>query len=254
MCARLLSTLVGFTKQVHGLLLIFVWSCHHHASISFRRAGSWPDQDLDKKCPFIDQIVPATKRSYNFAAYVNQSETLQQLIRLGVSLYDIESTNQDAARHILRLDFERDCAPYVKFLVDNGLKERNLGRFISEYPDIFKEPLDELTYRIDYYKFKKFSNRLITKAINRSAHILSHPVKNIDFKLGQFQIHFNLPANDLREIVAVYPQLIAHRKEQFTVVKFSLTEEFGFRRREIHKLLVAQPKLLGLTRYHHVTV
>lgn len=198
---------------------------------------------------FLNELTPAIKRSYNFAAYIRDSITLQELVKLGVSLYDIENTNNEAARHILKLDFQNDCVPYIKFLVDHGLKERNLGRFISEFPDIFREPLEELEYKIKYYRSKNFSDKLVAKSLNRSSHFISHPLKTIDFKLGQFQIEFNLKANDLRDIISWYPELIAFDKEQFTVIKFSLVEDFGFGEAEIHEILKNQPKLLGFTRF-----
>lgn len=197
---------------------------------------------------FVDDIRPPLKRSFNLAAYVNTSETLQELIKLGVSLYDIENTNIKAAQKLVMLDFGRDCAPYIKLLVAHGLKTKNLGRFISEFPDIFSVPLDDLEIRIKYLKSKGFSKKHISTALNRSSQIISNNVKSLDFKLGEFQIEFGLPASIIRNIVSKYPPIIRLPSGQYKMINFTLREEFGFENREIHTILEEQPKILDILR------
>lgn len=197
---------------------------------------------------FLDELKPPVKRSFNLAAYVNESRTLQELIKLGVSLYDIENTNYSAARYYTTLDFEKDCVEHIKFLTKYGLKKRNLGRFISEFPMLFSEYIDDLQTRINYLESKGFNKKMISSAINTSAVILSLPTKSLDFKLGQMQIEFRLPAYILRKIVVKHPQTVLHPVGQLRLTNFVLTEEFGFKLEEVHKLLEAEPKLMDIIR------
>lgn len=197
---------------------------------------------------FLNDLKPPIKRSFNLAAYVNHSHTLQELLKLGVSLFDIESTNHKAAQFLLNLDFERDCSQHIRFLVDNGLKERNLGRFISEFPMLFGELLDDLQTRLNYYESKGFSKRQIAGALNKSSHLIAHKTKTIDYKLGLIQIEFNMPAKLIRTLVSAYPLCIAMPEEQFKIVNLTLNGEFGFRQNEINEMVVTQPCILELPR------
>lgn len=197
---------------------------------------------------YLEQLRPPPKRSFNLAAYVNISKTLQELLKLGVSLYDIENFNNAAAALLLKLDFQKDCAPYVKFLVDVGVKKKNLGRFITEFPMIFKEHLDDLQVRINYLESKGFTDEMIAKMLNRSAMPLSMPTKTFDYKLGSLQIEFNLPAPILRNMVIMHPQIVCLPVGQYKLVRFTLDKEFGFTTSEIHKILEVQPKVLDIPR------
>ena len=56
------------------------------------------------------------------------------------------------------LDFERDVAPRIHFFVDLGVKPKQLGSMFTRNPGIFKTELHSLKTRVDYLKWKKFSN------------------------------------------------------------------------------------------------
>lgn len=218
----------------------------------FKRYGS-TSRSLDPYEPrnsvnstLLKSIEPPIKKSFNLASFVNQSKTLQRLLDIKVSLFDIENTNYDAARKLIKLDYDRDCKPYIEFLLKHGLKKSNLGRFISEYPDIFSEYMDDLETRINYLESKGFSKDMIAKGLNRSSHIIRHKTKSTDFKLGLFQVEFGLTGDQIRSIFVKYPQLITLPKEQFIVVKFVIIEEFGFEKHEVPKLLDSQPKLMQM--------
>lgn len=202
----------------------------------------------DEALNFIENLKPPLKRSFNLAAYANSSETLQELVKLGVSLYDIENTNIEAARKLVLLDFKADCLPYIKLLVSNGLKPKNIGRFISEYPDIFQVPLNDLKVRLRYYELKGFKKKQISRALNRSSHIISRSIKTLDYKLGEFQIEFKLPARLIREIVSKHPPVISLPSGQYKMINFTLSQEFGFTTQEIHTLLLEQPTILDILR------
>lgn len=112
----------------------------------------------------ISHVAPYLKPSFNFAAYVNKSETLQKLVHLGVELYKLEK-KPDIAQFILQLDFERDLKKHIIFLTDLGLQTEDLGKFITKNPLIFKEDLDNLEVRINYLKYKKFNNEMILRIV-----------------------------------------------------------------------------------------
>lgn len=262
MTPRLLSTLNICIQRSQKLPPI---NCYYPAIRLYPTVSSsqnQPDEFITKKCErdpfkpvsltdktFLRELEPPLKKSFNLASFVNSSVTLQKLLSLGVSLFDIENTNSEAAILITKLDFEKDCLPRINFLVENGLKKENLGRFLSEYPLIFSEDLENLQIRINYLESRGFSRSMITKALNRSSHIISHKTKTTDFKLGQVQVEFNLTNAQLRSIVIAYPAIISLPKEQFIQVKFVLSEEFGFKQQEIVELILAQPKLLEFTRF-----
>lgn len=197
---------------------------------------------------YLDNLRPPMKKSFNLAAYVNHSETLQKLVRLGVSLYDIESTNTKAAQYYLTLDFDKHCANHIKFLLENGLKQKNLGRFISEFPLVFQEHIDDLQTRINYFESKGFSKKQISSILNRSALILSLKTKTIDHKLGELQLEFKLLSNVIRTTVALHPSIILVPSGQYKLINFTLSQEFGFKTREISHIIESQPCVVDILR------
>lgn len=205
-----------------------------------------PVTESQKK--FLDDLNPPLKRSFNLASYVNHSQTLQKLLNLGVSFFDIENTNMAAAKYLVNLDFEADCLPYIKFLLDNGLKEKNIGHFISEFPFVFQTPLDDLQARINYLESKGFEKKMIAKALNKSTHIIYHSTKTLDFKLGQLQVEFNLPADLLRSMVVQEPTIVSIPHGQYILVQFVLDKEFGFEQSEIYSILDKQPNIISIHR------
>lgn len=197
---------------------------------------------------FLDELRVPQKRSFNLASYVNESKTLRDIFKIGVSLYDIERTKIDVAERFKHLEFERDCAPKIRFLVDHGLKPKNLGRFITEYPEIFFEDIENLQARVNLLVHKGFTKPLIIRALNRSAHILSHKTKYTDHKLGLLQVELNLKASTVINMVSKHPELIGIPASYYKTTNFTLSEEFGFQRHEIVKLLEVQPNIIDLSK------
>lgn len=113
----------------------------------------------------LSHIAPYLKPSYNFAAYVNKSETLQELLKLGVNLYKVEKI-RDAPNYITSLNFENDIKEHVIFIHSLGLSVENIGVFITKNPFIFKEDLNDLKTRVAYLKFKKFDDESITRILS----------------------------------------------------------------------------------------
>lgn len=206
------------------------------------------DTVSSKHKTFLDELRLPQKRSFNLASYVNESKTLRDIFKLGVSLYDIERNKIDVAARYKHLEFEKDCTPKVRFLVDNGLKPKNLGRFITEYPEIFFEDIENLKARLNYLEHKGFTESLIIKALNRSAHIISHKTKYTDFKLGLLQVELNLKPISVMFMVSKHPQLIGIPGAYYKLTNFTMTVEFGFKHQELVKILEAQPSVIDLPR------
>ena len=70
--------------------------------------------------------IRATQPTATLASLVNESETLQRLVDLGVELH-----RWDKYGHLglaAKLDFMRDVAPTVEFLSDLGLQPSDIGK------------------------------------------------------------------------------------------------------------------------------
>lgn len=104
----------------------------------------------------ITCATPSLKQTFNLAAYVNNSETLQQLLKLGVDLSQIER-RKGLPQFVLKLDFEKDIKNHIQFLHDVcGLPMESFGSVLTKNPLIFKENLLDLQTRVNYLKSKLF--------------------------------------------------------------------------------------------------
>lgn len=84
----------------------------------------------------VAHIRPSLKRSFNLAAYVNVSETLQQLLKLQVDLSRLDRHHQ-LASHVVRADFEADIQPYILWLVrEGGVAVADVGAVLNRNPFI----------------------------------------------------------------------------------------------------------------------
>lgn len=102
--------------------------------------------------------------SFNLAPFVNNSETLQNMIKLGVDLHKISRKPKDM-EFFMGLDFEKDMKPYLRFLGDYVEPDR-LGYFITKNPVIFGTSLDDLQVRINYLKSKRFASTDIKRIVS----------------------------------------------------------------------------------------
>lgn len=112
----------------------------------------------------ISHIAPYFRPTFNFAAYINKSETLQKLVQLGVNLHRIEKMKA-APEYIMKLDFEKDMKQHIFFLHDLGVTADQLGGFITKNPYIFQEDLENLSIRINYLQSKQFNESSITRIV-----------------------------------------------------------------------------------------
>ena len=89
---------------------------------------------------------------------MNESDTLTQLVHLGTNLSAVEK-NQEAATHLLKVDFETGVKPYLEFLLRHGVSEGDLGTVLTRNPGLLMEDLDDLEVRSLVHVFYFFCQR-----------------------------------------------------------------------------------------------
>lgn len=180
--------------------------------------------------------------TFNFLAYFKESETLQQLVSLGVNLSKLEK-KKGIPQFLLKLDFERDMKDHLLFLKDVGVPAEQFGWFLTKNPLIFKETIEDLHTRIYYLESKKFKMEQITQIVSRNPHWLMFSTRRIDNRLGFFQKNFELAGNEIRLMSLKEPRLVTYNMEHIRMSSFSVREEMGFNQEEVKSLLLGKPKL-----------
>ncbi|GFU02822.1 transcription termination factor 3, mitochondrial [Nephila pilipes] len=196
---------------------------------------------------FVDCLGPPLPISFNLAAYVNRSESLQQLVCLGVDLSEIEK-KPDRAKFILNLEFEKHVRPYIQFFHDHGVSADDMGKLFTKNLYIFKEHIEDLEIRINYMKSKKFNSEAIARIITNNPFFLSRHTKEIDTRLGMYQKQFSLSGNQVRYLVTKCPKLVTYDLMKFREKLVTMKEELGFTNDEMKKLLLMKPKVWMLGR------
>ena len=192
-----------------------------------------PDKDL----------LTFTSPSFNFAAYVNKSESLRKFVELGVDLSKIEK-KKGLPQYVLKLDFERDVKKHLFFFNDLGIPAEAYGYFLTKNPLIFKESLDDLETRVYYLRSKKFSVPNVQTIVLKNPFWLSFSTKRIDKRLGWFQKNFIMTGDEVRKLTVKQPKLITYNLEHVREAAFSVREQMGFDKLETKMLLLAKPNLL----------
>jgi len=181
--------------------------------------------------------------SFNLAAYVNKSSTLQQFISLGVDLHSIER-RKGLGQFVLQLDFEKNVKPFITFLVDQGISPDDFGRMFTKNPLLFKEDLDDLQTRVDYLKSKRFSDEARQRILTHNPYWLMFSTRRVDRRLGYFQKEFRLSGHDLRLLATREPNVVTYNMEHLRKSVFTLREEMGFSPKELSALVVRKPRLM----------
>ncbi|XP_050094505.1 transcription termination factor 3, mitochondrial [Anopheles aquasalis] len=192
--------------------------------------------------PLDVEAFPNTQPAFNFAAYVNKSPTLKQLVALGVELHKFEK-RKGIAQFVLRLDFDRDMREHIRFLADTGVPADMLGEFITKNPLIFKEDLENLQTRINYLQSKSFLPQQIIRIVTNDPFWLMFNTKRIDRRLGYFQKNFQLVGDEVRLLATKQPRLITYNMEHVQRNTFSVKEEMGFEADEVKQLLLSKPRI-----------
>merc|ERR1712071_485090 len=193
-------------------------------------------------CTESEGVAPVLPPTFNLAAYVNKSELLQQMVKLGVSLHHWERMN-DVSAMMLTKDFHRDIKPTIQFLVDNGVDPDALGKVFTKNPFIFNTSLEDLKIRNNYLEYKKFDKEMISKIYTRNPFWLAFSTQRIDTRLGLFQKIFQLSGNEIRQVAVREPRLITSKMRNVQLMNFGFREEMGFEEDQVKSLLVSKPKL-----------
>ncbi|XP_053956707.1 transcription termination factor 3, mitochondrial [Anastrepha ludens] len=180
--------------------------------------------------------------TFNFAAYVDKSPTLQQFIKLGVNLHSIEK-RKGLAKFLLSLEFDKDCKPHLFFLQDQGVPADVFGEFITKNPLFFKVDIDNLQTRVKYLESKNFTPAQRQRIFTRNPFWLMFSTQRIDRRLGHFQKEFRLSGDDVRFLTSKQPRLITYNMDHIRQSTFCIREEMGFDDDEIKCLLLNKPKL-----------
>jgi len=188
--------------------------------------------------------VRAARPTQTLAALVQESTTLKRLVDLGVPLHLWDTNNHLGLA--VKLDFDRDIAPVVRFLADVGVDPDMIGDILGGNPGLMEEELEDLHTRVNYLTSKLFTRQEIAQLICRSPKWLSFSVAIIDARLGFFQKTFGLEGQEVRDLAVGRPSLITWKGTPAKVKKhiFSLDEEMGFSREELRKMVVEHPSLL----------
>lgn len=200
------------------------------------------DEEADENALSIGEAKKDYVPTFNLAAYVNKSPTLQQFIQLGVNLHSIER-RKGLAKFVLGLEFEKDVKPYLYFLQDQGVSPDVFGEFITKNPLFFKIDLDDLQTRVNYLESKNFTPDQRQRIFTRNPFWLMFSTRRIDQRLGYFQKEFRLNGDDVRFLSSKQPRLITYNMEHIRKSSFCIREEMGFDQDELKCLLLNKPRL-----------
>lgn len=198
-------------------------------------------QDLD----MIDTPALNLKPSFNLAAYVNKSDTLQQLVKLGVDLHRLEK-KPDLAQFVLGLDFQKQIQPHLQFLHDIGIVPDELGPYLTKNPAILQQNIDDLRVRITYLQSKKFKANEIERIVQKNPFWLMFSTPKIDDRLGFFQRQFFLTGAETRQLAVAQPRIITYSIEHIRKATFTVVEEMGMTKQETKELILKLPKILTM--------
>ncbi|KAF9823021.1 hypothetical protein SFRURICE_018195 [Spodoptera frugiperda] len=192
----------------------------------------------------LSTVTPYFSNTFNLAAYINQSETLKNLVDLNVNISKIEKKPYIVER-FLKLDFEKDMKNHIIFL-NNYIDMEDLGSFLTKNPMIFCEPLEDLQVRVNYLYSKGFQESQIQRIIVKNPFWLMFSTIRIDKRLGFFQETLNLCGKEVRDLATKQPKLITYNIHSIKCNMFVIKEEMGFEDTEVKELVLAKPKLLML--------
>lgn len=139
----------------------------------------------------------------------NSSETLKELIKLGVDLHQVEKhRHREIPSLILNLNFDKDVKPIIEFYNNLGVPIEELGSIFTKNPKLLTESPNSLQVRINYLKSKKFSDKAIARIVQKAPYWLTFQVREVDRRLGIIQRMFSLSGNEIRNVVLQCPKLV----------------------------------------------
>lgn len=236
-------------KSRHNLNENTTQSCHVQEIITnLPNQDFLDDRDITLPHPLdtcnedLSDLGPYLTPTFTFAKYANKSHTIQELVKLGVNLFKIES-KKEMVEYILKLDFEQDVKPYIRFLHDCGVPADSLGDFLTRNPYILKEDMDDLRTRIRYLRAHEFNISMIKSIICKNPKWLSYNTKMIDGRLGYFQSNFKLSGNEVRILTTKAPKVITYNMIHLMANSLTIKEDMDFNQKQRKQLLLTLPKI-----------
>lgn len=113
----------------------------------------------------LSGVTPYYQKTFNLAAYVNNSEFLQNLIHLNVNLAKLEKHPRIVDK-LLKLNF-KEIKNHILFINDY-VGEEEIGNYLTKNPMILCEPLNDLEVRINYLQSKHFSKKQTKTIVSRN--------------------------------------------------------------------------------------
>lgn len=203
---------------------------------------SSPLQPIDDAAS-ID-AAPGLMPTHNIAAYVKQSSTLQEMIKLGMDLSKIEK-RRASMEYVLKLDFDRDMREHIRFFTQSiGISPDRLGWMFTKNPHIFAEDLDNLETRCNYLLSKRFHAQQIVRIVDKNPFWLMFSTKRIDHRLGYFQREYQLTGDEVRTVATMKPTVITSKFDRLRDVTFMMREEFNMDKNDFKRLLLKAPAIL----------
>jgi len=185
--------------------------------------------------------------TFSLAKVIDECPTLQRLVDLGVDLSKWErgEGGLDNAGMALGLDFAKDVAPRLRFLVDHGVQPSNLGHLLTENPDLFRVDLSDMKVRVEYLSWRKFSANSIAAILNSCPEWLNFSVADVDRRLGYFQRAFDLSGNAVRQLATSHPDLVIWSGVHISIdrVRIVLADDLEFDKAEVKEILMRAPEV-----------
>lgn len=232
-----------------GLLLKEFKKCNHNSATSNSpksASASAVQHRSDGSGGRFHRIAKVgDNHAYTLSPLIGMSATLRRLVDLGVDLAGLEEIPQ-VGNLLMQLDFQRDVLPRLQLLTRYAqLDAKNLSKYVTGNPWIFKQDMDLLNQRFTYLESKGFSQAAVARIVTAARYWLNLDIKVLDQRLGWLQSQFELDADELRLVVTKNPKLITLGTGHIELIQFSLLEEMGFARKELKVMLLKEPFLFS---------
>uniref|UniRef100_A0A8R1E1A0 Transcription termination factor 3, mitochondrial n=2 Tax=Caenorhabditis japonica TaxID=281687 RepID=A0A8R1E1A0_CAEJA len=192
--------------------------------------------------PFDPSDLPPV-HSHSLVPFVNHSPLLRFFVDIGVDLSEIENTNPNIGRHILRLQME-DVLPKIELLQKEiGFENEAIGTYLTRNPFFLLQDVADMQTRLNYLEMKKFSKEERRKIVDGYRYWLNCNVQLIDSRLGWLQKQFGLTAKLTRQVIVKEPRIIMFGTGPLERLVQMFTKELSFSSEQLKKLVVDDPRL-----------
>nr|CDJ86151.1 Mitochodrial transcription termination factor-related domain containing protein [Haemonchus contortus] len=174
--------------------------------------------------------------------FVNHSPLLQALADIGMNLFEVEQTTR-AAKHILRLDMQKEVKPKLQWLLSLGFEVSDLGEYLTRNPFFLLQDLSDMQARVNYLTSMKFSNEDVCKIIKDFRYWLNVDVKTMDSRLGWIQQQFHLRGDEVRNLIRKEARVLMFGLGPLQRLVLLLNKELEFTPNEMKKILLTDPRV-----------